>query len=466
MPTFDKSNIAEGAQQFLESDDTGPLHQNLTIETLSDDVLLAIFTSYLHQSEDVDAWRHLNLRLKCTFETPAREMLDIWPAFPIVVTDESNSISGVDNIIAALEQYNRVCDITLDDLPCCKMDMFVSAMLEPFPALEKILLGADDSTMAVVPDSFLGGSAPQLQWLTFHAIPFPALPTLLSSARNLVDIQLSGIPRSGYVSPEAMATCLSAIPGLKYLRFEFDSPQSFPNGESRRHPPLARSTLPALHELIFEGINEYFEDLVSRIDTPVIRELKITFFHQHFYEFSQLSQFIGRVEVFKSPGHTNMELLNGVAEVSVSLGTGTDRPASLMLGVFCVEPYLQLRYFVQVCSSSLLPFSNVESLAISSGHQWQHPQGPTAEDFLWLDLLHLFSVVKVLRIDKNSLTPVAHTLKEVVKERITGMFPAIRELSMMGERLPSGPVLRAVEEFATARGLFTRLDRPHRWVAG
>ena len=455
----------------------------MTVETIPDDVLLAIFTSYLHQSGDIDAWHtlvhvcqrwrylvfaspgHLHLELSCRIETRAREMLDVWPAFPIVITDYSDSMSGVDNIIAALEQRDRVCEITLDDIPSGKMDMFVPAMLGPFPALKGIIFGADDSAMAVVPDSFLGGSAPQLQWFTFHAIPFPAMPTLLSSTRNLGELELSGIPRSGYIPPDVMVTCLSAMPGLSLLRFQFDSPQSFPNGESRRHPPLARSTLPALHQLIFGGVNEYFEDLVARIDAPVIRELEISFFHRHLYEFSQLSQFIGRVEVFKSPASAYMRLSYNTAEVLVSPRTGTDESASLMLGILCSKLHLQLRYFAQVCSSSLLSFSDVEFLAISSQRLQQSQWGSTAEDFLWLDLLHLFSAVKVLNIDKNSLTPIASTLKEVVKEKMTEIFPAIRELSI-GEHLPSMPFLRAIEKFATARGLFTRLDGPCRWVAG
>lgn len=90
---------------------------------------------------------------------------------------------------------------------------------------------------------------------------------------------------------------------------------------------------------------------------------------------------------------------------------------------------------------------------------------PTAENFLWLDLLRPFSAVKDLDIDNKILIPVAYTLKEVAKERMTEIFPAIQELSI-GEHLPSRSVLRAFEEFAAARRLFTRLVRPHRWVAG
>ena len=334
----------------------------MTFETLPDDVLLEIFACYLYldRSEEINVWHmlvhvcqrwrypvfaspgHLNLRLECTTETRAREMLGVWPPFPIVISGESGYMTGVDNIVAALEQRDRVREIKLEHIPDSKMDAFVPAMLGPFPALDGIIFGTDDKGMGVVPDLFLGGSAPQLQWLSFHAIPFPALPTLLSSTINLDCLELSGIPRSGYISSEEMVTCLSAMPNLDDLRFQFDSPQSFPNGESRPHPPMARCTLPALRELIFEGVNEYFEGLVARIDTPVIRKLEITFFHRHFYDFSQLSQFIGRVGVFKSPAHANIGLYNFQAEVSVSFGTGTDEPASLSLGISCNELHLQL----------------------------------------------------------------------------------------------------------------------------
>ena len=461
----------------------------MIIETLPDDVLLAIFTSYLNDPcHDIDVWRtlvhvcqrwrylvfaspgHLNLRLECTTETRAREMLDVWPAFPIVITDESESMSGVDNIIAALEQRDRVCQITLEDIPDWKMDTLVPEMLGPFPALQGITFGASDdpdSAMVVVPDSFLGGSAPQLQQFIFHAIPFPALPSLLSSTTNLVDLRLSGIPRSGYISPEVMVTCLSATPKLSALCFQFDSPESFPNRESRHHSrALARSTLPALRVLFFGGVNEYLEDLVARIDTPVIKVFVITFFHRHIYDFSQLSQFIGRIEVFKSPYYAHIYFSDGAAGVSVSPRRCTNGLSWLALGISCYELHPQLRSLVQVCSS-LLPFSDAKSLDTSCYYRLRRSQWelPTAEDVLWLDLLRQFSAVKNLAICEYILAPVAYTLNEVVKERITDVLPAIRNLSV-GERLPSGLVLSFMEKFATERGLFTRLDHPHRWVAG
>lgn len=57
---------------------------------------------------------------------------------------------------------------------------------------------------------------------------------------------------------------------LEVLRIEFESPRSRPPRESRRLPPLTRSVLPALIVLRFVGASEYLEDLVARIDAPLL----------------------------------------------------------------------------------------------------------------------------------------------------------------------------------------------------
>ena len=114
--------------------DTGPRHQNVTSETLPNNVLLAIFASYLNHFNRIDVWcmlvhvcrkwrylvfalpGHLDLQLECTIKTCAREMLGVWPAFPIVITDESDLMSGADNIIRDVdhmpyEPYVRYCNM-------------------------------------------------------------------------------------------------------------------------------------------------------------------------------------------------------------------------------------------------------------------------------------------------------------------------------------------------------------------
>ena len=80
---------------------------------------------------------------------------------------------------------------------------------------------------------------------------------------------LQNIPHSGYISPEAMATCLSMLTSSSnHFRLEFESPHSCPDQESRRPPPPTRFILPALRTFLFKGVNEYLEEFMARIDAP------------------------------------------------------------------------------------------------------------------------------------------------------------------------------------------------------
>jgi hypothetical protein len=112
----------------------------------------------------------------------------------------------VDNIIAALEHNDRICELDLFDIPSSQLEKVLAAMQQPFPALTRLWLWPRDETAPVVPASFLGGSAPRLQTLILDRIPFPGLPKLLLSATHLVHLDLWRIPHSGYISPEAMVT--------------------------------------------------------------------------------------------------------------------------------------------------------------------------------------------------------------------------------------------------------------------
>ena len=121
----------------------------------------------------------------------------------------------------------------------------------------------------------------------FERIPFPGLPKLCLSATCLVKISLLSTPHSGYISPEAMATCLSTLAGLAELELSFAFPLSRPNWENRRPPPLTRSILPALRHFGFVRVSEYLEDLVARTDSPLLDSLQIKFFHQLIFDTPQ-----------------------------------------------------------------------------------------------------------------------------------------------------------------------------------
>ena len=243
----------------------------VSIDVLPDDVLLQIFDSYLHEYPYVLshtwAWRslihvcrqwrrvvfgsprRLDLRLLCGYETRSRDMLDIWPALPLIILgDTYHPARRVDNIVAALKCTDRVCHIELPFLMASDWEIHLAAMQQPFPELTRLqLLWEDEIDEAtVVPDSFLGGSAPRLDSLELIGIPFPGLPKLLLSATRLVTLHLTNIPHSGYLSPNVMVAALFMLTSLEHLTLTFKSPESCPDLESRRLPPSTRSVLPVL----------------------------------------------------------------------------------------------------------------------------------------------------------------------------------------------------------------------------
>ncbi len=134
----------------------------------------------------------------------------------------------MDSIVAALGHKDRVCEIVFRHISSLLWENALGTMQEPLPALTRLDLMSEDETMPVIPNSFLGGSAPRLRSLCMTRIPFPGLPRLLSYAIDLVDLELYDIPQSGYISPDTMVTCLSTFTSLESLRIEFESPRPRP----------------------------------------------------------------------------------------------------------------------------------------------------------------------------------------------------------------------------------------------
>jgi hypothetical protein len=204
----------------------------------------------------------------------------------------------VDDVIAGLEHNDRISQINLDVYginTTSQTEKLWTATQVPFPELAFLRLSfefAFSPCGPVLPDSFLGGSAPRLRYFYLDAIPFPGLPKLLLSATHLVQLYLHNIPHPGYISPEAIATCLSALPSLEILRLDFESPQSHPDLKSRRPFPLTRSVLPTLTNFWFRGLNEYLEEFVARIDVPQLSST--TLFDDIDFDTPGLNQFISR----------------------------------------------------------------------------------------------------------------------------------------------------------------------------
>jgi hypothetical protein len=399
--------------------------------------------------------RRLNLQLVCTPGTPARETLDVWPALPLVIQGTISSTS-VDNIVVALGKSDRICRIDLRELSRgLKWDLVLAAMQVPFPALTDLLLhGDEDKAAPVIPDTFLGGSAPCLRRLEMECIPYPGISSLLLIATHLVDLDLSNIPHFGYyISPEAMATSLSALTRLHTLSFSLD----FLYSPSPQRLPMTHCIFPDLKRFSFKGSSDYLDDFVAWIDTPRLSYLLLTFpYDQMDFDMPHrnLVQFIGRTPRFEEPTEAHVTLdFNAV----VQLLWASDNNAMLNVDISYEgsEEDLQPWSIAQVFTMCLPPLLTLENLRLGvftddpdSGLNWNDD----IENDDWLELLRPFTAVKSLYLYKESAQLIVAALQELIGSRITEVLPSLRNI-FLEELEPSGPLQENIEQFVSARQL-------------
>ena len=456
--------------------------------TLPDDILLKIFKFTIGEKIDFhyppsEQWhtlvhvcrrwrnltftspRHLNLVLhfRCP-DRSVREMLDIWPELPIFVHDlDHSSKEARDDLVAVLGLNHRVSGIRLNYVSDLAWETFAPLMQHSFPALIYLWI-QQYFPERVISRSFLGGSAPSLQDLALIGIPFPPLPELLLPSTNLIRLRYDSIPRSGYISPQAMVTGLSALTRLESLSLTFRSPGDLPDRAIRIPPSHTRTLLPALTYLCFQGTPEYVEDLVAQIDAPSLESVKIVLFDQEVLEVPELAKFIRRADKLSSPqqGEVNFESDFISVRLSPKLLLAKFDPKTLMLNLACDESVLRLSCVTQFCASCLPTPSPFESLHIdvSIFHTWQDvidDLGPQ-----WLDLLRLFNTVKNLRLAKAVGLHVALALRGLLVGQVTEVLPALENVFISGLE-PSGPVQEAISEFADARQLSGHPVSVHGW---
>ena len=426
----------------------------VSIDVLPDDVLLGVFDFYVYtgryqwyeDKNEIRAWqllvhvcqrwrnivfgspRRLNLRLVCTPQTPTKDTLDVWPTFPLIVHGYVGSVSAMDNVIAALGWSNRICHVRLSLLAGGQLEKVLAAMQVSFPELTDLNLRSYGETR-VIPDSFLGGSAPSLQSLYLSGIPFPGLPKLLLSATQLVRLRLYGIPHSGYISPKEMVASLTVLSSLKYLTLEFQSPQSRPEWESQL-PPQKRSILPALNFFCFRGVTEYLEQLVACIDTPQLDRMDITFFNQIDFDYLRLAQFINITPTLQA-SEAHVKFYDHIAYVELRRPTSKNRARGLRITILCQVPDWQLSSIEQVCNS-LPTFSMVEDLYIKHRYSKLLWEDDAIESSLWLEVLLPFTAVKNLYLFKEFAPGIAAALQDLVGRRMTEVLPSLQNIFVMG----------------------------------
>lgn len=392
---------------------------------------------------------HLDLQLVCKSRTDVKMALDIWPVLPISIQASLYDDTDADDIIGALEYHDRIGRINLRDLTQSKFDKCVALLQQPFPVLTSLYLITINWEVAFVStDVFLGGCAPRLKRISLNHVQLPALPKLHSSASGLVELilrnfQFSG---SGYILPEAMATCLSLLTRLRSLTIELQWHSAPPLPASQCLPPLMPIVLPALTHFSLEGPTEYLEDLVARIETPLLDDGHLGLYGDPIFDNPRVPCFIHRTKMFKLLDRVAAQFWT--ADVSFLLHSSIS-PAKFHLTFPCTGLRIQVALMERICTQFQISFSHVEWLELDGYLSLEHRWGLSTS---WLGFLLPFTAMQTLHLSgKGIVSHVARMLGGVTGERATEVLPALNTIVLSCPRRKVSKVVLLLEAFVIAR---------------
>jgi hypothetical protein len=339
--------------------------------------------------------------------------------------------------VAALKQSSRVCSIDLVITRSLLEKLFTIS--EPFLELEELVLLSQDNVQLTLPSTFRWG--PRLRTLHSTRVAFPSFPRLLLPSRDLVDLRLHEISVVGYF-PEEFAGALSGMTQLQSLSLHF---LSRPRTDFRSPPPSGQPiVLPALAYLKYQGISNYLDSLVARIDAPCLGDVDVTFFNQLVMGASQLGQFIERIEILKSLSQADVQ----ISKLAISIRFSQPRaPTSLGLQILCERLDRQLFSMGQICNNFSPFLFRVKDLRVSS------TRASTGQDDiysrLWLELIGAFGGAEDVCVAGELATDMLRALTQVDEEH-TAILPSLRNLCVPELWLAHGPLWDAAHSFITS----------------
>ena len=245
-----------------------------------------------------------------------------------------------------------------------------------------------------------------------------------------------------------MATCLSAMPKLKQFWLGSRSRESIPSQPNywRLPPPPTPVVLTSLTEFGFKGASEYMEDLLPRINAPLIHNVSICLFYPLIFDTPQLYNFLSRTQIFESCSGTVVSFYDD--ELYFRHGH------QFSPSITGVTSSRLLSSLVQICSLSFPPICTLKRLDVRL-NRWSAPHYPGDTDMEYvrrLDFFHPFTALKYLCLDKNAARRIVPGLRHshLAPEGATQMLPVLQSL-FINEH--SYPLQEAIEEFVTARQL-------------
>jgi len=413
-----------------------------TLDTLPDDVLREIFafcvscpSRELHTQtwkslvQVCKRWREiiytsqhyldlfLYLRLSRWFPDElkrtlrVKETIDSWPEVPLYlefwIDEEDELKNDTENLHAALMQRDRITHMQVSMMGR-EGDWFADLIREEFRQLKHLELRQghvrDDEVAYMSFDRLLGGSAPSLQYLSIRGFDYEGLPSLLSSAPNLISLQITNIR---YMSPEEIAGALAGLTKLRELTiaFSFFIPirESHNAKEFQTLGSPTHAVFPALTKLQIEADNAYLENLIKLIDAPRLDGLHLTYRKPDEgteLRAGNLSHFIGRTETFKNAQFRCAKVTLNESYTYVILGIPRDEYQQTCLSHTIQHPK-NLYQFVDTVShvtnwleQLVMMLSDVQSLSINNNAEGTMGIDCVLKNINWLRHLRSFSAIE------------------------------------------------------------------------
>jgi hypothetical protein len=261
----------------------------------------------------------------------------------------------------------------------------------------------------------------------------------LHSSKNLVDLRLHEFLYLSHSLLEALTDALSEMAQLRSLSLHYlSTAKHFTTPPSYREPVV----LPALTCLNFQGRTEHLEDLITRIDTPLLRQIEVRFLNEFNFDLSKLRPFIDQTH----KSHRRADILVSELASSISLSRpGEPTCLKLQFPHRSLSDHLSL--VAQICAQFSAFLYNVEDLLIgvTRNSRW----GERFDNEQWLEALNSFRRVKWFQVVGNLSTDMVHALDT----RREAVLPALHKLYIPQPTPRHAPLTGAVVSFMSSRQL-------------
>jgi hypothetical protein len=436
-----------------------------TVSELNNDVLLNIFDwCRLHNTTSEDEgwnlerwwykpihvcrkWRHLiltsptrlDLHLVCTYGTPVEVMLSRSPPqLPLTIyypaTPGKISAADEESALLALQQHDRVHRIHIAT-PTAVFCNLLKAMAYELPTLERLSLhSSTESRQGLgLPEKL---QAPLLRHLTLSNISLPIQSQLLKQAESLITLQLWNVAASSEFDPAHLVSQLLGMSRLEILIVQCYTPIPKRRFESPGRPtPI---TLPRLRVLSFRGSSTYLEEILSRINAPLLSTLNVEFFNPLAFNLSDLLQFIHTMGEFRFRSvdmHFHKEF------VSVTL---VPQPECADLYPFFVKVKFDSLGWQAACASQICDtlepvLAGVERLTLGFHKDGSVLWKDKIDVEMWHGLLHTFAGVQSLRLSGGLVRDLFRCLQLDEEQLPLYLLPKLRELVLDSPARPKPP---------------------------